>query len=95
MAAARKCDRCGSYYEKGVVNMYKYEEDGVLYPVNAIRIGLWNAKIKKWKNVCLANDLCPDCAKVITEAIFECEKGENLLKTIKFEPKKEEEKGEN
>ena len=44
MAAARKCDRCGSYYEKGVANMYKYEEDGVLYPVNAIRIGLWNAK---------------------------------------------------
>ena len=70
MAVAKKCDRCGKYYEFTPDSQYKYDEEGTEFTVNSFRLGNWNAKTKAWDSIVSAYDLCRDCAQEITEAIF-------------------------
>lgn len=70
MAVAKKCDRCGKYYEGLPENTFSYEEDGKDFQVNSFRIGNWNAKARQWESIVSAYDLCKDCGREITEMIF-------------------------
>ncbi len=74
MAVAKRCDRCGKFYEATPENLYSYEENGEKFCVDSIRLGKWNAKSKGWDNIISAYDLCKECAGEITRAVFE--KGE-------------------
>ena len=70
MAVAKKCDRCGKYYEGSIENVYQYEENGKIFYVDSVRLGKWNARTKGWDNIVSAYDMCKDCAKEITQVIF-------------------------
>jgi hypothetical protein len=76
MAVVRKCDRCGKVVDVSSENrQYVYEEEGKNYTVNSFRIGEWDAKNKQWNSIVSAYDLCYDCGKEITEAIFNVQHG--------------------
>lgn len=70
MAVAKKCDRCGKYYEGTQENTFSYEENGKIFYVDSFRMGKWNAKTKGWDNIVSAYDLCKDCGSEIAHAIF-------------------------
>lgn len=74
MAVAKRCDRCGKFYEASPENMYSYEENGEKFYVDSIRLGKWNAKTKGWDNIISAYDLCKECASDVTRALLD--KGE-------------------
>jgi len=93
MAVAKKCDRCGKYYEGLPENQFRYEEDGNEYTVNSFRIGNWNARTKQWDSIISAYDLCKDCAKEITQLI--CETGELRTRVPKIPEKFQKNKEEN
>lgn len=82
MAVAKKCDRCGKYYEGTMDNSYKTEEG---FYVNSIRIGNWDARTKSWRSISSAYDLCKDCGREITECVMG--KG-NMQMHAKVTPKK-------
>lgn len=72
MAVVRKCDRCGKLVDVTSGNrQYTYEEDGKQYVVNSFRLGEWNAKDKQWDSIVSAYDLCYECGKEVTEAVFD------------------------
>ena len=98
MAVAKKCDKCGKYYEATQENLYSYEENGERFFVDSIRLGKWNARTKSWDNIVSAYDLCKDCARKMAEAVL----GDGDLTTRKvikpaYDPnfKKREAAGEN
>lgn len=64
MARAKRCDRCGVFYE-GNVN-YKYED----FVVNSFRIGNWDQKHKVWRSIASGYDICERCGREITECIM-------------------------
>lgn len=71
MAVVRKCDRCGKLVDVTSSNrQYGYEEDGKEFTVNSFRLGNWNAKEKQWDSIVSAYDLCYECGKEVTEAVF-------------------------
>lgn len=70
MAVAKRCDRCKKYYELTPDSQFVYEENGKNFTVNSFRIGNWNPKTKAWESIVSAYDLCKDCAKEITQTIF-------------------------
>ena len=86
MAQAKKCDRCGKYYEGLPENQYQYEEDGQIFAVNSFRIGNWNARTKQWDSIVSAYDLCRECGKEITQLVFD--KGELITRVPKVPDKK-------
>ena len=71
---AKKCDRCGKFYEATRENVYLHEqqnENGCeKFPINSVRIGFWDAHTRSWRYIASAYDLCPECAKEITEVIM-------------------------
>lgn len=84
MAVVKKCDVCGKYYEASRDAHYKYtEEDDQNVPhdyiVNSFRLGNWDPKNKCWRSIVSAYDVCKDCGREITEAIFHTNKGDNNL----------------
>ena len=85
MAVAKRCDRCGKYYEALPENIYSYEEDGKEFSVNSFRIGNWNAKTKQWESIVSGYDLCKDCGKELIQCVFD--KGELQTRVPKFVPK--------
>lgn len=77
MAIAKKCDRCGKFYEATKESTYQFnqvsqeaEMPNEEFPVNSIRIGYWDARKKEWRNIASAYDLCKDCAGKICDVIF-------------------------
>lgn len=64
MAVAKKCDRCGKYYEGTMDRMFKTEEG---FYVNSIRLGHWDNHKKEWVSIASAYDLCKDCAQKLYE----------------------------
>lgn len=101
MAIAKKCDRCGVYYENSKDNTYKYEvtepdpktgEDVTQeFLINSIRIGNWNQKTKSWVSIGSAYDMCRHCAQEITECIFG--KGDIKMRYVKKEKIQKPKKG--
>lgn len=81
MAVAMQCDICGKYYEGSKENHFTYEEDGQEFLVNSFRLGNWNSKTKNWDSIVSAYDICKDCGKQITQAIFDVNGGDNRLKS--------------
>lgn len=73
MAVAKKCDRCGKFYEATSERVFK-TEDGV--PINSIRIGDWDQKSRSWNSIGSAYDLCDECGKIIYEAV--CGSGSSI-----------------
>lgn len=71
MAVAKRCDRCGKYYEGRRANQCKIIQDGEEFYINSIRIGDWNALAKNWNNLASGYDICADCMRSIAEAIFD------------------------
>lgn len=86
MAVAKKCDRCGKFYEGTRDNTYKIvetDEDGMtrdLY-INSLRIGNWSTKRKSWISIASAYDLCYECGKEIADVIFDS--GELKMRMVK------------
>lgn len=94
MAVVKKCDRCGKFVDAGTgERQYKYEEDGKEYTVNSFRIGNWNAKTKQWDSIVSAYDLCYECGKEITEAVFDVLHGDKNCDLSTRIPKVPEKKG--
>ena len=71
MAVAKRCDRCGKYYEGKRSNQCKIVQDGEDFYINSVRIGDWNALAKNWNNLASGYDICADCMKEIAEVIFD------------------------
>ena len=65
MAVAKRCDRCGKYYEGKRSNQCKIVQDGEDFYINSVRIGDWNALAKNWNNLASGYDICADCMKEI------------------------------
>jgi DNA-directed RNA polymerase subunit RPC12/RpoP len=85
----KKCDRCGKFVDNSTENrQYSYEENGEKYAVNSFRIGNWNAKEKRWDSIVSAYDLCYDCGKEVTEAVFDVLHGDkDCILTTRVSPK--------
>ena len=64
MAVAKRCDKCGKFYEGSPDRMFK-TEDG--FYVNSIRLGHWDSRKKEWVSIASAYDLCKDCAQKLYE----------------------------
>ena len=72
---AKKCDRCGKFYEATRENVYIHEQQTdehthEKFPVNSVRVGFWDSRTRSWRYIASAYDLCPECAKEITECIM-------------------------
>lgn len=90
MAVAKKCDGCGKYYEDLKDNHFIYEEEGQEFLVNSFRVGNWNARTKSWDSIASAYDLCKDCGKKVTQAIFDACPELHTRKKERFIPKKDQ-----
>ena len=91
MAVAKRCDRCGKYYEGRRSNQCKIIQDGEEFYINSIRIGDWNALTKQWNNLASGYDICSDCMTQIAEAIFD-QKYEDTSKIRLYKPDHEKTK---
>lgn len=67
---AKKCDRCGKFYESTRENVHQHVQGEETFPVNSVRIGFWEQRHRCWRNIASAYDLCPECAKEITDVIM-------------------------
>lgn len=56
---AKKCDRCGAFYEKE-----KEHSNGGMFFDKIYKI---NSYISNGSNLCAVFDLCPDCRKAFEE----------------------------
>ena len=65
MATAKKCDRCGRYYE-GNRNYVYTDENDVKHIINSFRIGNWDQKSKRWISIASGYDLCSKCVKIFS-----------------------------
>lgn len=88
MAVAKKCDVCGKFYEDLKENHFSYEEDGENYMVNSFRLGNWNARTKSWESIVSAYDICKDCGKKITQAIFDIGSELQTRKKLRYDNSK-------
>ena len=84
MAVVKRCDVCGKYYEASRDAHFKYDEEdenGVSHDfiVNSFRLGNWDPKNKCWRSIVSAYDVCKDCGREITQAILNCNNGDNNL----------------
>ena len=91
MAVAKRCDRCGVYYEGKRSNQCKIVQDGEDFYINSIRIGDWNALAKNWNNLASGYDICSNCMKEIAETIFD-PKYEDTSKIKLYKPDHEKTK---
>lgn len=91
MAVAKRCDRCGKYYEGKRSNQCKIVQDGEDFYINSVRIGDWNALAKNWNNLASGYDICADCMKEIAEVIFD-EKYADTSKIRLYKPDHEKTK---
>lgn len=82
VSIVKRCDVCGRDLN-GSDDHFVYEEDGEQFTVNSLRLGNWNARTKTWDSIVSAYDICKDCGKQITQAIFNIRDGENNLKSRK------------
>ena len=82
VSIVKRCDVCGRDLN-GSDDHFVYEEDGEQFIVNSLRLGNWNARTKTWDSIVSAYDICKDCGKQITQAIFNIRDGENNLKSRK------------
>lgn len=85
MAIAKRCDRCGKYYEGGRKNQCKLIQGDKTFFLNSIRIGDWNAQTKNWNAMASGYDLCSDCMTEIAEVIFD-DKYEDVSKIKMYRP---------
>ena len=91
MAVAKRCDRCGKYYEGKRSNQCKIIQDGDEFYINSVRIGDWNALAKNWNNLASGYDICANCMTEIAAVIFD-EKYEETSKIKLYKPDHEKTK---
>lgn len=62
---AKRCDRCGKFYD-GSEKAFKFTDpEGVEHEINSFRIGDWDSKAKKWKSIASGYDLCYNCGSAL------------------------------
>lgn len=91
MAVAKRCDRCGKYYEGKRSNQCKIIQDGDEFYINSVRIGDWNALVKNWNNLASGYDICSNCMAEIAAVIFD-EKYADTSKIRLYKPDHEKTK---
>lgn len=65
MAVAKRCDRCGKFYD-GSEKAFKFTDpEGVEHEINSFRIGDWDSKAKKWRSIASGYDLCYNCGSAL------------------------------
>lgn len=85
MAVAKRCDRCGKFYEGGRKNQCKIIQEDETFYLNSIRIGDWNVLQKNWNAMASGYDICSECMQEIAEVIFD-EKYEETSKIKMYKP---------
>lgn len=62
---AKRCDRCGKFYD-GSEKAFKFvDAEGVEHEINSFRIGDWDSKSKKWRSIASGYDLCYNCGSAL------------------------------
>lgn len=84
MAVAKKCDRCGKFYEGTQDRLFKTPEG---FPVNAVRLGYWDNKKKEWTHIASAYDLCNECGSKLYDAV--CGGNSSIVMHVKTNPKQQ------
>lgn len=84
MAIAKKCDRCGRFFEGNV--SYKFNDGEDEFIVNSFRLGNWDQKKKIWRSIASGYDLCETCGREITDCIMAGEN--NQIKMRRVQQKK-------
>ena len=84
MAIAKKCDRCGRFFEGNV--SYKFNDGDDEFIVNSFRLGNWDQKKKVWRSIASGYDLCETCGREITDCIMAGEN--NQIKMRRVQQKK-------
>jgi hypothetical protein len=87
MATAKKCDRCGRYYE-GNRNYVYTDENDVKHIINSFRIGNWDQKNKRWISIASGYDLCSACGESIFNFIMSGEYNNIKIRKVNFVDKR-------
>lgn len=87
MATAKKCDRCGRYYE-GNRNYVHTDENDVKHIINSFRIGNWDQKSKRWISIASGYDLCSKCGEDIFNFIMGGENNNITIRKVNFVDKR-------
>ena len=80
MAQAKKCDRCGRFFEGD--RAYKFNDGEQEFIVNSFRIGNWDQRKKVWKSIASGYDLCENCGREITDVIFAGENNQIKMRMV-------------
>lgn len=80
MAIAKKCDRCGRFFEGNV--SYKYNDGENEFIVNSFRVGNWDQKKKIWRSIASGYDLCETCGREITDCIMAGENNQIKMRMV-------------
>ena len=80
MAIAKKCDRCGRFFEGNV--SYKYNDGEQEFTVNSFRVGNWDQKKKVWRSIASGYDLCETCGREITDCIMAGENNQIKMRMV-------------
>ena len=80
MAVAKRCDRCGVFYEGN--RAYKFNDGEQEFIVNSFRVGEWDQKRKVWKSIASGYDLCEKCGREITDVIFAGENNQIKMRAV-------------
>lgn len=80
MAVAKRCDRCGVFFEGN--RAFKYNDGEQEFIVNSFRIGNWDQRKKIWKSIASGYDLCENCGREITDVIFAGENNQIKMRMV-------------
>ena len=82
MAVAKRCDRCGKFYD-GAEKAFKFTDaEGVEHEINSFRIGDWDSKAKKWKSIASGYDLCYNCGSALFDFMTAGENNQVKFKKV-------------
>lgn len=82
MAVAKRCDRCGKFYD-GAEKAFKFTDaEGVEHGINSFRIGDWDSKAKKWRSIASGYDLCYNCGSALFDFMTAGENNQVKFKKI-------------
>ena len=80
MAQAKKCDRCGVFFEGN--QSYKYNDGEQEFIVNSFRVGNWDQRRKCWRSIASGYDLCPKCGQAVVDVIMGGENNQIQMRKV-------------
>lgn len=79
---AKRCDRCGKFYD-GSEKAFKFvDPEGVEHEINSFRIGDWDSKSKKWRSIASGYDLCYNCGSALFDFMTAGENNQVKFKKV-------------